>query len=161
MSDILVITTGGTIDKVYFDALSSFEVGKSVVPDLLRNARATYPFKVLELMRKDSLQLDDADRSAIRQAVEQAGERRFVVTHGTDTMTATAEVLRHVRDRTIVLVGAFVPARFVEGDAAFNLGLAFAAAQIAPPGVYVTMNGTVFPAASVRKDRDIGSFVER
>ena len=75
--------------------------------------------------------------------------------------TAADAALAAVPGRTIVLVGALTPARFAESDASFNLGMAFAAAQIAPPGVYITMNGTVFPADQVVKDRERGAFVPR
>lgn len=156
---MLVVTTGGTIDKQYFDALSAYQVGDSAVPRLLDIARVRRPFRVAELMRKDSLELADADRAAICRAIADAPERRVVVTHGTDTMTATARALADVAGKTIVLVGALAPARFAESDAAFNLGMAFAAAQLAPAGVWIAMNGTVFDARRVRKDRAAGAFV--
>jgi len=159
MADVLILTTGGTIDKLYFDALSSYQIGESVVDRLLQTARVTRPYRVVELLRKDSLDLDDADREAIAAAVRAAPERYVVITHGTDTMTATAQALAGIGGRTIVLVGALAPARFAESDATFNLGMAFATAQIAAPGVWITMNGRVFPADRVRKDRAANAFV--
>jgi L-asparaginase len=158
---VLVLTTGGTIDKQYFDALSEYQVTESMVETMLRTARVRHPFRVQELMRKDSLELTDADRARIRQAVDDAPETAIVITHGTDTMVQTAAVLQDLADRTIVLVGALAPARFVESDAAFNLGMAFACAQVAAPGVYVTMNGTVFSAGDVVKDRGRNAFVHK
>jgi len=155
---VLVVTTGGTIDKVYFDALSSYQVGDSQIARLLALARVTHPFQVVELMRKDSLELDDGDRDRIYAAVAGAETPYIVVTHGTDTMTTTARRLAFP-DKTVVLVGSLSPARFSESDAAFNLGMAFAAAQIAAAGVYITMNGTVFDADRVVKDRDRGAFI--
>jgi L-asparaginase len=155
---ILVVTTGGTIDKQYFDALSQYQITESVVATLLRTARVTQPFRVVELLRKDSLDLIDEDRALIRATIEGAAERKIVITHGTDTMTQTAAALAGL-DRTVVLVGALAPARFAESDAAFNLGMAFACAQVAPRGIWITMNGTVFPAAEVVKDRERGAFV--
>jgi L-asparaginase len=156
---ILVVTTGGTIDKVYFDAKSEFEVGRSMVGDLLREAHVHVPFETLEVMRKDSLDLTDADREAIRRAIAEAANTRVVVTHGTDTMTKTARVLRAITGKTIVLTGALSPARFANTDAAFNVGMAFGAVQSLPPGVYIAMNGQVFDAAKVRKDRAGNRFV--
>jgi len=157
---ITVLTTGGTIDKQYFDALSEYQVGGTMVARLLEIARVTLPFQIVEVTRKDSLELDDADRANIVAAAQDAETSHIVVTHGTDTMTVTAEALAAVEGKTIVLVGALAPARFSESDAAFNLGMAFATAQVAPPGVYITMNGTVFPAGKVVKDRQRGAFVE-
>jgi L-asparaginase len=156
---ILVLTTGGTIDKLYFDALSQYQIGESVVARLLELGRVTHPFRLAELMRKDSLDLDDADRAVIAARVADAEETRVVITHGTDTMTVTARALGAISGKTIVLVGALAPARFSDSDAPFNLGMAFATAQVAPPGVYITMNGSVFPALGVVKDRVKGAFV--
>ena len=159
MDMILVVTTGGTIDKVYFDAQSEFEVGRSMVGDLLREAHVHAPFETLEVTRKDSLDLTDDDREAIRRAIAAAPNARIVVTHGTDTMTKTARVLQSIQQKTIVLTGALSPARFANTDAAFNVGMAFGAVQTLPAGVYIAMNGQVFDAARVRKDRATNRFV--
>lgn len=157
---ILVLTTGGTIDKNYFDALSEYQIVDSGIPALLKEARVALPFRVVELMRKDSLELTGADRALIASAAREAPESRIVVTHGTDTMTETAKVLAaEVPDKTIVLTGALSPARFAETDAPFNLGMAFATAQVAAPGVYIAMSGEVFDGLKVKKDRAAGKFV--
>lgn len=159
---ILVVTTGGTIDKVYFDAKSDFEVGASMVGELLREAHVNAPFRIIELLRKDSLDLDDDDRALIAGCVATADEEAVVITHGTDTMTTTAEVLRadpRCRGKTIVLTGALAPARFAQSDATFNVGMAFAAVQASVPGVYIVMNGQIFEAGQVRKDREKNTFV--
>ncbi len=158
---ILVLTTGGTIDKIYFDALSDYKVGESVVAKLLQIGGVKRPFRIEEVTRKDSLELDDADRALIRERVLSAAESHIVVTHGTDTMTDTAKALEDVTGKTIVLVGALAPARFGESDASFNLGMAFATAQIADPGIYISMSGSVFRADQVVKDRSKGAFVPR
>ncbi|MDE8654439.1 asparaginase domain-containing protein [Novosphingobium album (ex Liu et al. 2023)] len=157
---ILVVTTGGTIDKQYFDALSEYQIAESVIGRLLKIARVTHPFRVIELMRKDSLELTDADRALIAATIADAPETHVVITHGTDTMTQTARALGHLTGKTIVLAGALAPARFSESDASFNLGMAFACCQSAPPGVWITMNGSVFNGLTARKDRAAGTFVE-
>lgn len=157
---ILVLTTGGTIDKNYFDALSEYQIVDSGIAGLLAEARVALPIRVVELMRKDSLELTDADRALIAGAAREAPEQRIVVTHGTDTMTETAKVLAaEVPGKTICLTGALSPARFAETDAPFNLGMAFAAAQLAAPGVWIAMSGQVFDGLKVRKDRAAGKFV--
>ena len=156
---ILVVTTGGTIDKVYFDAKSELAVGRSLVGELLREAHVYAPYEIAEVLRKDSLDLTDADRALIRSTIEGAVNGRIVVTHGTDTMTETARALRAIAGKTIVLTGALSPARFAHTDATFNVGMAFAAVQTLPHGVYIAMNGQVFDAAHVRKDRAANRFV--
>ncbi|HJT38721.1 MAG TPA: asparaginase domain-containing protein [Sphingobium sp.] len=156
---ILVLTTGGTIDKIYFDALSDYQVGETVMAKLLEIARVKRPFRIEEVTRKDSLELDDADRALIRDHVVAAPENHIIITHGTDTMTETAKLLASVEGKTVVLVGALAPARFSESDASFNLGMAFATVQVAEPGVYISMSGSVFRADKVVKDRAKGAFV--
>jgi L-asparaginase len=151
---ILVLTTGGTIDKQYFDALSEYQVGDSAVGKLLSVARVTHPHHIVEILRKDSLDFTEENRARIVEQVRQSVFRRIVITHGTDTMTLTAKALAVLSDKTVVLTGALTPARFAESDAAFNLGMAFATAQTAPPGVYITINGSVFRGEEVVKDRE-------
>lgn len=156
---ILLLTTGGTIDKIYFDALSDYKVGETVVAKLLEIARVRRPVRIEEAVRKDSLELTDADRALIAARVAATPERHIIITHGTDTMTDTARALGDAGGKTIVLVGALAPARFGESDASFNLGMAFATVQVAEPGVYITMSGSVFRADRVVKDRAAGAFV--
>lgn len=156
---ILVLTTGGTIDKAYFDALSEYQIVESGIPALIAQARVALPLRVVELMRKDSLELTEADRALIIAAVREAPEAHIVITHGTDTMTDTARALATVSGKTIVLTGALSPARFAETDAHFNLGMAFATAQVAGPGVWIAMSGQVFDGLKVKKDRAAGKFV--
>jgi L-asparaginase len=156
---ILVLTTGGTIDKNYFDKLSEYQITDSAIGELLEEGRITLPHRIVELMRKDSLELTDDDRALIAETARTAPENRIVVTHGTDTMAETAKALAGIGGKTIVLTGALAPARFTESDASFNLGMAFAAAQTAPAGVYIAMSGQVFDGLKVRKDRAAGKFV--
>lgn len=159
-SKIRIFTTGGTIDKVYFDAKSEFEIGEPLIGAILTEAQVDFEFEVVPLMRKDSLELDDADRKKIFDAVEAASESRVVITHGTDTMSVTAEALLGIKEKTIVLVGALNPARFRASDAIFNIGLAMGAAQAMSPGVYIAMNGRIFNAGHVKKNRAANRFEE-
>lgn len=159
MTSLLIVTTGGTIDKVYFDAKSDYEVGESVVSELLLQAHVRCPFEVVSPLRKDSLELTDLDRQLIRQTIADRSERQVVVTHGTDTMTQTAAALSDLTDRVIVMTGALAPARFAETDAVFNVGMAFAAAQTLESGIYIAMNGEIFDWRQVRKDRAQNAFV--
>ena len=159
MDPILIVTTGGTIDKVYFDANSQFEVGESVVQTLLAQAQVRQPHEVLGLLRKDSLELTVEDRAFIRQTIADRDETRVIVTHGTDTMTETARELQILTDKTIVLTGSLAPARFAQSDAVFNVGMAFEAVQSQARGVYIVMNGQVFDADAVTKDLSRNEFV--
>ncbi|MDF9828045.1 L-asparaginase [Ereboglobus sp. PH5-5] len=158
MQPIAILTTGGTIDKVYYDALSKFSVGAPALPRCFQEANINYEVSVREICRKDSLDMTDDDRARLRAAALARPESRLLVTHGTDTMTKSAEALRDIPGKTIVFVGAMQPAHLRETDAPFNLGFATAAVQLLPPGVYIAMNGQVFPAGTVRKNREAGRF---
>ena len=103
---IQILTTGGTIDKVYFDANSKFEIGESPLSELLRESNIHDGYIIRELMRKDSLELTDDDRATILEAVRTSECSRILITHGTDTMAQTAQVLKPLADHTIVLTGA-------------------------------------------------------
>jgi L-asparaginase len=149
---IQIFTTGGTIDKVYFDANSEFEVGHSLLPELLSESNIHEGYRLRELMRKDSLEMTDEDREQVLAAARDCDCARIVITHGTDTMADTAAVLAGLSDKTIVLTGAMQPARMRRTDAVFNVGFAWAAVQLLPPGVYIAMNGEVFEAGAVRKN---------
>lgn len=153
-----IFTTGGTIDKVYFDAKSKFEVGEPQILEVLREANLSIEYQVTPLMRKDSLELTDQDREQVRQAVEASPAPRIVITHGTDTMIETAKALTGISGKTIVLTGAMQPARFRFTDAVFNIASAMMAAQTLTEGVYIAMNGQIFDPATSRKNVEMNRF---
>jgi L-asparaginase len=141
---MLILTTGGTIDKIYFDASSQFEVGDPTVPHIFEDVGAEIDYELISLFRKDSLEMTDEDREKIRQNCADTSHQQILITHGTDTMAMTAEVL--------------APSRFRVTDAIFNVGTAVGALQSMANGVYIAMNGKIFEAGKVRKNRDAGKF---
>ncbi len=155
---IRFVTTGGTIDKIYFDAMSQFEVGDSQVKHILTEGLANINYDIVSMFRKDSLDLTDDDRQKLKEYIESDGAERYVVTHGTDTLVQTADILADITNKTIVLTGALSPARFKTTDAVFNVGMAVAAVQTLKPGVYLAISGQVFEAGKVRKNRDENCF---
>lgn len=158
MNPLTIITTGGTIDKIYFDAKSAYQIGDPQIGEILRAFNVAIEFEIIALMRKDSLELTDADRLQIRDAVIQSNSTWFVITHGTDTMVDSARALSGINGKTIVLTGALNPARFVGSDAVFNIGCAVAAAQTQDAGVYIAMNGRIWDPENVRKNREANRF---
>lgn len=159
MSLIRIFTVGGTIDKIYFDAKSSYEVGPPNITEVLSGLNLNLDYEVVSLMQKDSLEMTDADRETIRQAVTASPENEIVITHGTDTMVDTARVLHTIPNKTIVLTGALSPALFKNSDAMFNIGAALTAAQTKLAGVYIAMNGVIFDYDKVRKDVENNRFM--
>ncbi|ACN14975.1 AspG [Desulforapulum autotrophicum HRM2] len=158
---IKFFTLGGTIDKVYFDAMSRYEVGPPRVKEILKEARVNFEYSIKSLAKKDSLDMTDADRKRLVDALLTDDCDRIVVTHGTDTMVDTAMALKAVKGKTIVLTGAMEPAGFKSSDATFNLGFAIAAAQTLSHGVYIAISGRIFDPARVRKNRELKQFEEK
>ena len=158
MKLLQVITTGGTIDKIYYDEKSDYQIGEPEIARILTDMKVAFRVQVQPLLRKDSLELTDADRELIHRAVEASDAKHILITHGTDTMTDTAKVLENVQDKVIVLTGALNPARFIGSDAVFNIGCAVGAVQALEPGVWIAMNGRVWDPRKVRKNREANRF---
>jgi len=155
---IEIMTTGGTIDKIYFDAKSSYEIGDPQIGDVLREANLTIDYRIIPLLRKDSLDIDDADRKLIRQAVIESSVEKIVITHGTDTMIETAKSLQGVAGKTVVLTGAMQPARFRFTDAIYNIASAITSVQLLPGGVWIAMNGQIFDPELSWKNVELNRF---
>ncbi len=161
MMKIKFFAVGGTIDKVYFDALSTYEIGESNIEDILKHARVNFDYEIASLLKKDSLDMTDNDREVILKAIESEVIDKIVITHGTDTMVETAKALKSIKNKTIVLTGAMEPAKFKTSDATFNIGSAVAAVQTLSPGVYLSISGKVFSPDNVKKNRALKQFEEK
>ena len=158
---VRVLVTGGTFDKEYDELHGRLYFKDTHLPEMLRLARCRVDVRVEALMMIDSLDMSEADRARIVERCRGCAEGRIVVTHGTDTMAETARALAAAgTGKTVVLTGAMIPYAFGSSDGLFNLGSALSFAQVLPPGVYVAMNGRVFPGERVRKDRAAGVFEE-
>jgi len=155
---VKIFCTGGTIDKVYFDALSEYQIGDPVVNNILKEALANFSFEISSILKKDSLEITDEDRDLIHAQVSAESSENILITHGTDTMINTARRLEDIKNKTIVLTGAMQPARFRNTDAIFNIGYAISAAQHLPHGIYLAMNGQIFTPDAVQKNRAAAQF---
>ncbi len=155
---VKIFCTGGTIDKVYFDALSEYQIGEPVVKGILKEGLANFSFDIASILKKDSLEITDEDRDMIFEQVSAESCNNILITHGTDTMINTAQRLEAIKDKTIVLTGAMNPARFRNTDATFNIGYAISAAQHLPCGIYLAMNGQIFTPDAVQKNRAAAQF---
>lgn len=158
MNHLSIVTTGGTIDKIYFDDKSEYQIGAPAIGEILSQLGVAFAFDVIPVLRKDSLHITDADRELIRRTVERLPHRHVLVTHGTDTMVETARVLLPIEGKVIVLTGALNPARFQGSDAVFNIGCAVGALQVLPEGVHIAMNGRIWDPRTVRKNRAANRF---
>ena len=157
---VKIFTTGGTIDKTYFDIKDEYQVGAPQAAGVLERANVVVDYTVTPIMQKDSLDLTDDDRQKIRATVEQEACNRIIITHGTDTMVITGRYLQGIPGKTIVLTGSMYPAQYRDSDAVFNLGCALIAAQVLDPGVYIAMNGRIFDPVNTEKNIALNQFVE-
>ncbi|ASU37318.1 asparaginase [Herbaspirillum sp. meg3] len=154
-----IIATGGTFDKHYDEIAGQLGFANSHLPAVIARARLTVPATLEELPLLDSLDMQDIDRRRVLASCDRSEENAIVIIHGTDTMQDTARVLGAAQlAKTIVLTGAMIPYAIQGSDAQFNFGFACGVAQVLTHGVYVAMNGRVFPWDQVQKNRVAGVF---
>ena len=159
---IAVFVTGGTFDKEYNEITGELYFKDTHIREILELGRSQLEVKIKKLMLIDSLNMTNEDRVVILENCISVKDKTIVITHGTDTMTETAEFLaRENLKKTIVLTGAMIPYKFGSSDGLFNLGSAFAFAQVLPRGVFVAMNGRFFNWDKVVKNKISGKFEER
>jgi len=159
MTAIRILVTGGTFDKEYDMMTGRLYFQDTHLREIFEIGRCNLNVKIRTLMMIDSLDMTDEDREAIVHNCKNSQENRIVITHGTDTMSNTAELIAKEKiDKTIVLTGALIPYKFGASDAFFNLGSSLAFAQTLPSGVFISMHGRYFEAGSVEKNRDTGFF---
>ncbi len=158
MKKLLIVTTGGTIDKIYFDDMSDYQIGEPLIGQILDQLQVGFEFEVRALLRKDSLHVTDEDRLHIRNEIASSEASHVLITHGTDSMVKTALVLADIPGKTMVLTGALNPARFRDSDAVFNIGCAVGALQSLPQGAWIAMNGCIWDPQTVQKNRTKNRF---
>ncbi|KHD88624.1 MAG: asparaginase [Bdellovibrio sp. ArHS] len=165
IQDVVIITTGGTIEKTYNEFDGSLENrGTSIRNRILSKMRLPYTnIMVYPLLSKDSLYMTDADRSLIAATIKDQMQRGcpIVVLHGTDTMSVTAEhclQVLGVPTVPVVFTGAMIPMGFEDSDAAQNVTEALLSAKLLKPGFYISFHNQVFTVPHVRKNREHGTF---
>ena len=152
LMQIKIFTTGGTIDKTYFDKNSDYHIGEPQAGGILDKSNVVFDYTVSSIFKKDSLDIDDVDRQIIRDTILTDSATHIIITHGTDTMVQTAKVLEEITGKTIVLTGSMSPAPFRDSDAVFNIGCSVMAVQLLPAGVYIVINGKVFDPKHSKKN---------
>lgn len=156
---IKIFITGGTFDKEYNELNGELLFKNTHLAEMLQLGRCDLDTDSRTLMMIDSLEMTDQDRQTILESCQKTPEEKIVITHGTDTMPETAQVLgKNLKDKTVVLTGAMVPYKFGSSDGLFNLGSALSFVQVLPHGVYIAMNGKYFPWDNVRKNKSVGKF---
>jgi len=157
---IRIFITGGTFDKEYDELTGKLFFNTTHLREMLDLGRSKVDVNISTLMMKDSLEMDDIDRELIVDNCCNASENQIIITHGTDTMTTTAqEIAKANLDKVIVLTGAMIPYKFGSSDGLFNLGGAIGFVQSLKTGVYIAMNGKYFDYDKVEKNKESGEFI--
>jgi L-asparaginase len=160
-----VITTGGTIEKVYSEQTGEVTNLDNKIDRYLRLLRLPdSDVRIVPLMNIDSLRMTDSDRATILATVNELLPKRapILITHGTDTMVETGLYLQRALpplEVPIVMTGAMAPLGFEGSDALQNLTESLFALRVLAPGIYVVSHNQAFPISKVRKDRTLGRFV--
>jgi L-asparaginase len=170
MQRIYLLSTGGTIEKVYSEQSGAVENRAAKLDRYLRALRLPdADIQTMQLMNKDSLEMTDADRTEVRDCVGELLKESapIVISHGTDTMVETGLFLEAAFASPpfsslkvpIILTGAMTPLGFEGSDGLQNLTESLLAARLLSPGVFVVMHGQVLPVSKARKDKDKATFV--
>ena len=156
---ILIIQTGGTIDKIYPKSIQGwgFEIGDAAVDQILSGKKLSINYQIVSACKKDSTTLNENDLHHILDICQKSNEEQIIITHGTDTILDTAKHLSVIKDKTIVLTGSFLPYAFKDSDAEFNIGMAISAVQILNRGIYVSLNGIIAKHNELQRD-DSGKY---
>ena len=151
---ILIIQTGGTIDKNYPKSINGwgFEISDAAAYRILSNKALSVDYRIISACKKDSTKLNDKDRNKILNICQKSNEEQIIITHGTDTIKDTAKFLSVIKDKTIVLTGSFLPYAFKDSDAEFNIGMAISAVQLLNKGIYVSLNGIIASNNELQRD---------
>ncbi|MBI9106283.1 MAG: asparaginase [Spirochaetales bacterium] len=167
---IRLIITGGTFDKKYDAIRGVLDFKDTHLPEIIKIVNPNPEIILESRILIDSLEMTDKQRADIISSCEESEEKHIIITHGTDTMTVTAELIGKtlgispegkLSGKTIVFTGAMVPYTISGSDALFNLGTAFTAVQLLSPGVYIVMNASIFSWDNVRKNKVEGRFEPR
>ena len=161
---ITVINTGGTFNKRYNPLSGELDVPKdSLALDEIISYCYNIDFDVLNIISKDSLEMNDDDRELIVRTIKNCKNQNIIIVHGTDTMDLTTKYLdEKIKDKTIVLTGAMLPISInkVEATLNFSQAIGFLNANI-ENGIYISMHGSVKNYKKLVKNRELGKFLEK
>ncbi|MCP4213875.1 MAG: asparaginase [bacterium] len=158
---ITFIQTGGTIDKDYPKTIQgyAFEISEPAVTRILEKLNPAFETEIITALRKDSMDITSEDRLNLKEICGNISNDKIIITHGTDTMIETADVLADIKEKTIVITGAMRPERFGNSDAPINVGIAIGAVTTLPHGVYIAMHGNVHKWDQITRDPQSNQFI--
>nr|CAH8839834.1 unnamed protein product [Trichobilharzia regenti] len=166
--EILVIQTGGTIDKCYPKNIGgyAFEFGDSYAMEICEKytIRKYSKFHLIKPFLKDSLEITSENKLELANLLITTKYKKILITHGTDTMIETGIYLTafedQLKDKFIVLTGAFRPGVFKNTDADFNVAFAIGGLVMSKePGIFIAMHGKFYRPHEVVRDVESGNFI--
>ncbi len=163
MDDILIISTGGTFNKIYDPIKGELSVDTGSLAIKKIADKWLTELNLINIISKDSLDMDDNDRKLLADTISRATEQKIIVIHGTDTMDQSAKYIDEKNcDKIVVFTGAMVPYAIEAIEAASNLSSAIGyTTAIHKNGVYIAMNGIFGKHTEVTKDRKAGKFTRK
>lgn len=161
---ITFIQTGGTIDKNYPRQMSqySFEILEPAFLNVMQDAQPNFEYDYKTAFKKDSLEITEDDRELLLKLCKETPNHKIIITHGTDTMTETANYLnRKLSGKTVILTGSAKPEIFKHSDASFNIGVAVGALNVLGEGIYLAMSGRIYSPEECLKDPKTCKFIQK
>ncbi|MBW4331868.1 asparaginase [Stakelama sp. CBK3Z-3] len=150
MTDVAVITTGGTIGSLRGSEQIAIDEGSAVLNHRLTAMaeEVGVPVRIMPAANRESSEFEAEDWMIFADVIERCigeGHDSIVLTHGTDTLHFTAAFLAVLfRDSPvkICLTGAFYPPNHEASDADANMRAALraAASDSLRPGVYAAFH---------------------
>lgn len=162
MKKILIISTGGTFNKIYDPINGEFYIDKTSHGLEEIASKWLCDFEILNIIGKDSLDMNNQDRLELLATISHSDYHHIIVVHGTDTMDMTAEYLTDadLEDKCVVLTGAMVPYSVDPVEATANLSSAYGYLNaLGKEGIFIAMNGVLGSHDKVKKDRIKGKFI--
>ena len=160
MNKILIISTGGTFNKVYDPIKGDFSIDNASYALEQIASKWLCEFNIVNIIGKDSLDMTNHDRLELLATISHSEYHHILIVHGTDTMDVTAEYLADADlEKCIVLTGAMVPYSVDPVEATANLSSAYGYINaLGQEGIFIAMNGVMGPYEKVKKDRSKGRF---
>ncbi len=157
MKKVTFLTCWWTIDKDYWvwKWIYDVEPWNPIVGNILDKNLANWKYEIIEVLRKDSLDMNDEDRKKVKEEILEISNDKVIITHWTDTMIETWKVLENIKNKVVILVWAARPYSMKDSDAEFNIWYTLGVLDILSKNeqywVYITMNWEVFDIDNVEK----------
>jgi len=161
MNEILIISTGGTFNKIYNPINGNLDIddnAKSIKTILKKIKVENYHLKTI--INKDSLDITKKDRKNLLNLILKSKFKKIIIIHGTDTINKTASFLdKHIKNKIIVLTGSMIPFSIDPIEATSNFSFACGFLQQEPNnGIFISMHGYVKNYQNILKNRKKGIF---